>query len=129
MPDRNNAVAARPVSNTPLQGLVMMNDTQFMEAYRKLSERVMESAGDEDQRLVTLWRLAVRRAPRPAELAATKELLAAERARMQASPEKISKLLGIGVAPVNPGLDASELAAMTVVTAGVMNTPDAYTLR
>jgi hypothetical protein len=129
MPDRNNAVVARPTSNTPLQGLVMLNDTQFMEAYRKLSERVLESVDGEDARLTMLWRLAVRRSPRPAELAAAKELLASERARMQAAPAKVDQLLDIGVSPVKGDLDRAEIAAMTLVTAGVMNTPDAYTLR
>jgi hypothetical protein len=35
----------------------------------------------------------------------------------------------VGVSPVDPSLDPLELAAMTVVAAGVMNTPDAYTLQ
>jgi hypothetical protein len=33
------------------------------------------------------------------------------------------------VAPADPSIDPNQLAAMTVLTAGVMNTPDAYTLR
>jgi len=37
--------------------------------------------------------------------------------------------MAIGVAPADPALDPLKVAAMTVVTAGVMNTPDAYTLR
>jgi len=129
MPDRNNASVIRPISNTPLQGLVMLNDTQFMEAYRKLSERVLSSSVDEDQQLTTLWRLAVRRAPRSAELAAARKLLHAEQERMKARPAKAKELLAIGVSPVDPKADPVKLAAMTVVTAGVMNTPDAYTLR
>src|ERR1700759_999258 len=63
MPDRYNASVIRPISNTPLQGLVMLNDTQFMEAYRKLAERVIKSSASEDEQLTTLWRLAVRRHP------------------------------------------------------------------
>jgi hypothetical protein len=129
MPDRNDAHVSRPTSNTPLQGLVMLNDTQFMEAYRKLSERVLSSSADVNQQITTLWRLAVRRSPRPAELAAAKKLFDAELTRMKAKPEKAKKLLAIGVAPVDPSADPAKLAAMTVVTAGVMNTPDAYTLR
>lgn len=129
MPDRNNASVARPLSNTPLQGLVLLNDTQFMEAYRKLSERVLAASAEEDEQLTTLWRLAVRRSPRPTELAAARKLLAAEQARMQARPGKVKQLLSIGVTPVDENSDPIKLAAMTVVAAGVMNTPDAYTLR
>jgi hypothetical protein len=129
MPDRYNASVVRTISNTPLQGLVMLNDTQFMEAYRKLAERVIKSSASEDAQLTELWRLAVRRKPFPAELASGRRFLAAEQARMQAHPDEAKKLLAIGVAPGDPGLDPLKVAAMTVVTAGVMNTPDAYTLR
>lgn len=48
---------------------------------------------------------------------------------MKARPAKVKELLAIGVSPVDPEVDPVRLAAMTVVTAGVMNTPDAYTLR
>jgi hypothetical protein len=129
MPDRYNTSVVRPVSNTPLQALVMLNDTQFVEAYRKLAERVIQSSPDQDQQITALWRLAVRRRPSPAELASARKFLAAELARMQGHPDEVKKLLAIGVAPTDPALDPVRLAAMTVVTAGTMNTPDAYTLR
>jgi hypothetical protein len=129
MPDRRDAQVVRPTSNTPLQGLAMLNDTQFMEAYRKLAERAIKSSADEDQQLITMWRLAVRRHPVATELAALKAYRASEVARMQQSPDDAKKLIAIGLAPADPEVDAVELAALTIVTAGVMNTPDAYTLR
>jgi hypothetical protein len=107
----------------------MLNDTQFMEAYRKLAERAIKASTSEDQQLTTLWRLAVRRRPAPAELASARQLLAAEQALMQSRPAEVDKLLAIGVAPVDPTVDRSKLAAMTIVAAGTMNTADAYTLR
>lgn len=129
MPDRRDAVVARSSSSTPLQGLVMLNDSQFMEAYRKLAERAIKSSADGDQQLVTLWRLAVRRHPQANELATIKKYRASEVALMKESPEEVQRLLAIGVAPVDPTVDPAQLAALTVVTASVMNTPDAYTLR
>jgi hypothetical protein len=129
MPDRRDAQVIRPVSNTPLQGLVMLNDTQFMEAYRKLAERAIKSSVDADQQLITMWRLAVRRLPNANELATIKQYRASELARMEESPEEVTKLLAIGWAPTDPAVDPVQLAALTVVTASVMNTPDAYTVR
>ncbi len=129
MPDRRDAVVNRPTSSTPLQGLVMLNDTQFMEAYRKLAERAIKSSADADQQLVTMWRLAVRRYPQANELATIKGYRASEVALMKESPDEVKRLLAIGFAPVDPGVDPVQLAALTVVTASVMNTPDAYTLR
>jgi hypothetical protein len=129
MPDRRDVQVVRPVSNTPLQGLVMLNDTQFMEAYRKLAERAIKSSADPDQQLVTLWRLAVRRHPNANELATIKGYRASEAALMEESPDEVKKLLAIGLAPADPAVDPVQLAALTVVTASVMNTPDAYTVR
>jgi hypothetical protein len=129
MPDRRDAQVIRPVSNTPLQGLVMLNDTQFMEAYRKLAERAIKSSIDADQQLITMWRLAVRRHPTANELATIKAYRASEVARMEESPEEVKSLLAIGLAPADPAVDPIHLAALTVVTATVMNTPDAYTVR
>jgi len=129
MPDRRDAQVSRPVSNTPLQGLVMLNDTQFMEAYRKLAERAIKSSADQDEQLITMWRLAVRRYPDATELATIKAYRASELASMQNSPDEVKKLIGIGLAPADPAVDPVQLAALTVVTASVMNTPDAYTLR
>jgi hypothetical protein len=100
-----------------------------MEAYRKLAERAIKSSADEDQQLITMWRLAVRRHPDATELATIKGYRASEVALMQESPDEVKKLLAIGLAPVDPAVDPIQLAALTVVTASVMNTPEAYTLR
>jgi hypothetical protein len=129
MPDRRDAQVARPNSNTPLQGLVMLNDTQFMEAYRKLAERAIKSSANEEEQLITMWRLAVRRHPDAAELATIRRYRASEVALMRESPDEVKKLIAIGAAPPDPAVDPVALAALTVVTASVMNTPDAYTVR
>ncbi|MEI9890267.1 MAG: DUF1553 domain-containing protein [Caulobacteraceae bacterium] len=129
MPDRYNATVLRPIANTPLQGLVMLNDTQFVEAYRKLAERAIKASASEDEQLATMWRLAVRRHPDAKELDTIRRYRAQEVALMQKSPDEVKKLLAIGVAPADPKVDPIQLAAMTMVTATVMNTPDAYTLR
>jgi hypothetical protein len=129
MPDRNNSTVVRSMSNTPLQALVLLNDTQFMEAYRKVAERAIKSSANPDQQLLTMFRLAVRRHPTDVEMAGMRRYRAAEIAWMTKSPDEVKKLLTNGVAPADPSIDPVQLAAMTVVTAGTMNTPDAYTLR
>jgi hypothetical protein len=129
MPDRRDATTTRTVSNTPLQALVLLNDTQFVEAYRKLAERAIKSSANVDQQLTTLWRLAVRRHPDANEMAAIRKFRETELAHLQQKPDEAKKLLAIGVTPADPSVDPNQLAAMTVLTAGVMNTPDAYTLR
>jgi hypothetical protein len=100
-----------------------------MEAYRKLAERAIKSSANEDEQLITMWRLAVRRHPDAAELAAMKAYRSLQLARMREAPDDAKKLIAVGLAAADPEVDPVGLAALTVVTAGVMNTPDAYTLR
>jgi hypothetical protein len=100
-----------------------------METYRKLAERAIKSSADEEEQLITMWRLVVRRHPDATELATIKKYRTSEAALMQESPDEVKKLLAIGLTPVDPAVDPVQLAALTVVTASVMNTPDAYTLR
>jgi hypothetical protein len=129
MPDRTISTVARNMSNTPLQALVLLNDPQFLEAYRKLAERSMKASANEDQQLVTLFRLGARRHPSDRELTAMRNFRAQEVARAAKAPDEVSKLLKVGTAPVDASLDRVKLTAMTVVAAGVMNSPAAYTLR
>ena len=128
-PDRNVAAVARPMSNTPLQSLVLLNDPQFNEAYRKLAERVMKQTSSPDQQLVTLFRLSARRPPSQRELTHLREFRASEMAITTKSPAETERMLAGGRAKSDPSLNRAELAAMSVVVAGMMNSPDAYTLR
>ncbi len=50
------------------------------------------------------------------------QLYAADRAAAR-------ELVSVGVTPVDGQIDVAELAALSNVTAAVMNTPDAYMLR
>jgi hypothetical protein len=129
MPDRTISTVARNVSNTPLQALVLLNDKQFLEAYRKLAERSMKASASEDGQLVTLFRLGARRHPTERELAAMRNFRAQEVARATRDPNEVTKLLNVGNTATDKSLDSIQLTAMTVVAAGVMNSPAAYTLR
>ena len=87
----------------------------FMEAYRKLAERAIKTSANEDQQLITMWRLAVRRHPDAKELDTIRKYRASEVALMQKSPDEVKKLLAIGVAAPDPKVDPVQLAAMTMV--------------
>jgi hypothetical protein len=129
MPDRNVSTVSRNVSNTPLQALVLLNDVQFTEAYRKLAERALNASPDTDRQLTVLFRLGARRHPTAGELSTLRTYLQAETAELGQDKDAVDKLLANGVAPVDARLDRTRLAAMTMVTAAVMNSPSAYTLR
>ena len=129
MADRNVSTVIRRVSSTPLQALNLLNDPQYVEAYRVLSEHLLQGGGDPNRQLVTLFRLATRRQPRPAELATLVDYRDAQIARYAKSPDAAKALVSIGVTPADPKLDPARLAALTMTTAVVFNTPDAYWMR
>jgi hypothetical protein len=129
MPERWSTAARRTTSNTPLQALVLLDDPQFVEAYRTLAAHVLRSAEAKDAQLTTVFRLATRRRPRADEMATLREYFDAQLARFGGDRDAADKLLASGITPVDPKLDKVQLAALTNVTTVVMNTPDAYSLR
>ena len=67
-PDREMCTARRPRTNTPLQALVLLNDPTYVEAARKLAERMLLEGGRDVRRSGSrfAFRLATARRP-PAE--------------------------------------------------------------
>jgi hypothetical protein len=129
MPDRGTSVVRRQTSNTPLQALVLLDDPQYVEAYRALAASVLRSGANADAHVTTVFRLATRRRPTAEESASLRKYYDAQVERFAGDAAAASALLRTGVTPVPPGLDERRLAALTNLTAVVMNTPDAYTLR
>jgi hypothetical protein len=127
--NRTESVARRRTSNTPLQALTLMNDPQYVEAYRALAAAAARTAADERARLTRLYRLATRTTPSDAMLERLGSYFVAEREAFAAEPAKARALLEVGVTAPDPSIDAVTLAALTNVAALVMNSPEAYTVR
>ncbi|HEX5272106.1 MAG TPA: PSD1 and planctomycete cytochrome C domain-containing protein [Gemmataceae bacterium] len=121
-PSRESCTVRRERTNTPLQALEMMNETQFVEASRALAERGMKEGGARpEERLAYVFRLATARRPDSKELA---ELVSAYRdhlARYTKDVEAARKLIAVGESKPDAKLDASELAAMTMVSNLILN--------
>jgi hypothetical protein len=127
--NRTESIARRRSSNTPLQALMLMNDPQFVEAYRSLASDALRSSSDEDAQLTRVYRHATRTTPSAAEIAVLRDYFAEQRGSYAGNDTKIASVLDVGVTPADPALDRATLAALTNVTALVMNSPDAYTVR
>jgi hypothetical protein len=129
MPERGTSVVRRQTSNTPLQALVLLDDPQYVEAYRALAANVLRSSADAGEHVTAVFRLATRRRPTAEESARLRAYYDRQLERYASDPPAASALLRSGVTPVPQGLEERRLAALTNLTAVVMNTPDAYTLR
>ncbi|MEO8464783.1 MAG: DUF1553 domain-containing protein [Gammaproteobacteria bacterium] len=127
--NRTESVARRRSSNTPLQALVLLNDPQFVEAYRSLAAEALKSSPDVDAQLARLYRLGARAAPGAQHLDLLRTHYRAQRDEFAADTAKRDALLKAGVTPLDAALDPTALAALTNVAAVVMNSPDAFTVR
>lgn len=127
-PDRETCVVRRARTNTPLQALVLMNDPTYVEASRKLAERVLTQGGaTTEERLAFTFRLATARQPRDRELESLKSVLQRQREIFRANAEAATRLLGVGEAPRDDKLDAVELAAWTMVASAILNLDETLT--
>jgi hypothetical protein len=126
--ERHTTIARRLTSNTPLQALVLLDDPQYLEAYRVLATNVLKAKTDRDEQIRLVFRLATRRLPTDAEMAPLRQYYDAQTAEFAGDRKKAAALVKVGITPVDDGIDVAKLAAMTNVTAAVMNTPDAYSI-
>lgn len=127
--DPSVSKARRASSNTPLQSLKLMNDPQYLESYRVLAERVIDSKQDRAGQFEMLYRLAIRKYPTQQQVSTMDEFYHQQFDYFSSSPEQANDLLDVGVLERNDSIDVTSLAAMTNVAAMLMNSPDAYTIR
>ena len=121
-PEREFCTVKRSRTNTPLQAFVMLHDPQFIEAARKLGERMMtEARGDLRQRISHGFELCLARRPEADELTFLHGALKQRLAHFQANPEAAKKLLAVGEAPVANEIDPAELAAYATVARIILN--------
>jgi len=127
-PSREVCVLTRSKTNTPLAALVLMNDPTFVEAARKLAERVLQDGGlMVESRLTLLHRLACGRRPTERELGLLQNALEQLQTSFGTEPESAIRLLAVGESPFNPAVDATELAAYASLANAVLSTDEAIT--
>src|SRR5262249_6055681 len=129
-PNREVCVARRAVTNTPLQALVLLNDPTYVEAARKLAERMLGEGGKTpESRLVFGFRSATARVPSAREQGVLLEVRQQALARFRADRDAARKLLAVGESPRDATLDEVELAAWTAVASVILNLDETITRR
>ena len=120
-PVRDTACTRRQRTTTPLQALVTLNDVQWLEAARKLAERLMHQGDSDDARLDLLGRILLARPWRAEEKTVLVSALGKFRAAYVADESAARQLLTVGEAPADPALPPAELAAWMLVASTAEN--------
>lgn len=121
-PSREVCTVRRERTNTPLQALVTLNDPQFVEAARALAQAALKSGGDKsEQKIDFIARRLLARPFTAVELKIVEASLNDLLAEYKAKPEEAKKLIAVGDSKADPTIDASALAAWTMLANELMN--------
>ncbi|MEO9891852.1 DUF1553 domain-containing protein [Aurantibacter sp.] len=129
-PSRDICTIKRENTNTPLQALVLMNDTQFVEASKILAERMQKEGGKTvDEQISHAFRLAVSRYPKAKEKNILIELFKKQLNRFDENPKVALELLSVGNKDIDKTLNIKKTAALTIVANTILNHDETFTKR
>jgi hypothetical protein len=121
-PSREACTVRRERTNTPLQALVLLNETQYVEAARALAGRAIREGGKTtEEQIVYLFRLSTARRPDAKELAELSAALKDLRAEYAAKPADAARLIAIGETKPDAHIPPARLAAWTMLASTVLN--------
>jgi hypothetical protein len=124
-PDGTSACTRRLRSNTPLQGLILLNDEAFVEFARALAARVLtEAPAGDAARIDAAFCLCTARTPDADERQVLSRLLETQRRAFAAAPAEARTLAG-GKCPLGMGPD--DFAAWTIVCRAMLNMDETIT--
>lgn len=124
-PNRSVCTVQRQKTNTPMQALVLLNDPQFVEAARHLSQQVMRQDSSPNKQISQAYQRLTGQVPSENTVQGLWELYQEESERFLEDPEDAENLLTIGQYPPDKKLPVHTLAAMTVVVNTIMSVDEA----
>lgn len=121
-PSRETCTVKRSRTNTPLQALALLNDITYVEAARKLAERMLDQGElSTASRIQFAMRIVLAREANERELPVLLNALERSRSRFQKDPQAAQQLLSVGESRQKKQYDAVELAACTVIASLILN--------
>ncbi|MFP6611385.1 MAG: PSD1 and planctomycete cytochrome C domain-containing protein [Pirellulales bacterium] len=121
LPSREVCTVRRSRTNTPLQALALMNGVTYVEAAKKLAERMMPHGAAATERIAWGFRCVTLRRAKQIELDV---LLGGYERRLSVyrkTPAAAAALLKQGESQVSDAYDEAELAAMTTIANILLN--------
>ena len=118
------------VTDTPLQSLLLLNETQMIECARLIAERAIKEGGQTTpEQLDYVFRLLTSRHLEAKELGILQELYQEEYKKYSQDPKAASELLAVGEYPRDTQLELPKVAALTVASNIMMNYDEVYIKR
>ena len=117
----------REKTSSPLQSLVLLNDTQFFEASRVFAERIIsQSKNDLSDQIMYGFRLATSRFPKESEAQLLKQLYLNKLSFYKKNKGEAYKVINIGASKTKFSKKAPQIAAMTMVANTLLNLNESY---
>ena len=120
--ERAMCTVKRQATSTPLQSLVLLNDPQYIEASRKLAEKLIKHTDDDPSIWIeNAFKNLVSRSPSTDETLLLMEIYKAELERFENDIDSGIKVIGIGESNSSEHINRNKLAALTIVVSTVLN--------
>jgi mono/diheme cytochrome c family protein len=117
--NRDQCEVQRPITNTPLQALVMLNDPTMLEASRVLAGKLLQESDDSEANIRKAFRTIVCRNPSDEEVKILKKYYEGRLQLLDVGTA--NDLLAVGEYPSPPGLDTVQFASLMQVIASIYN--------
>lgn len=128
-PTREKCIIQRARTNTPIQSLLLLNDSTFVEAAAHLAANLLKSPVPQEKRLEDLFQTVLSRRHEQRELQILEGLLARQRLRFEKDREQVHQLLPSAISHGASHSQLVELAAWTVVAHTLLNLDEVVTRR
>ena len=120
----------REVTASPLQALVLLNGTQFVESSKVLALKLCNQPDASPEAMIDeTFRLMTSRAPSERETTILKGLFEEQLAEFKSDPEKANELLKTGESKVAEDVEPATLAAATVLVNAILNLDESVRLQ
>ncbi len=127
---RDVCATSRQSTNTPLQPLVLLNDPQYVEAARKLGERIMKQGGETDKaRTSWAYREVIGKQPTDEHLKILLSLVTEQRELFTSKKSDAQAFLKVGDSEADRTLNSDELATFSSLAQALLNLDSHIMLR
>ena len=127
-PERESCTLKRSYTNTPLQSLLLLNSTQFVEAARHMAGQILHQPFTTDrERIMYAFRMSTGRKPHEDEIKILKNALHEHFVIFENNTEAVENLLSVGDSIVDHSLSPVQLAGWTALCRILLNLDETIT--